>query len=574
MNARPRRFPRFFLAALVLVGVTALVVGPGGDFPLHDDWVHRHEVDVLYREHRYEGAPIITSTLVAQALWGTLFAEVFGLDYLTLRLATLVLAVLGTWAAARCATEAGLTAGMAVTIAALFWFTPLVTPLAFTFMTDVPFACVLVLGAFCALRSLRTLEEQDAAAAIALFWVAFFIRQHGVVLLGAYLATLVVAGLGGTRFPRAFLLAAAAMTLAGAGAAAGWLALRPGNPEQAAWLGHVAAWLTTSKVKVAIRYLVVVLANMGLFATPLLGLRLAQLMRGEERWGAGRWLLVALVFALGVTALYRSGGPLPLGHDVLHDLGLGWRTLTSDENRYLSPAPLGLGAAGWWVLTAIGLAGGAIGVVDALGAVARVRIARFATAAARQQAFLFLWCGLFVASLLPFLPRTADRYMIPALLPAWLLAAGAIAPLAGARRWAPALVPLAVLAAFSTAATQDYLAWNRARWQALGELFAAGASPNEIDGGFEFNGVFTRETYRRQHGRPDDRRIGERGFWVVADRYAISFAPRRGFEEIGRYPYFTLLGMTERELLVLERTGPVPPNPPREEPEDYDARPL
>ena len=40
-------------------------------------------------------------------------------------------------------------------------------------------------------------------------------------------------------------------------------------------------------------------------------------------------------------------------------------------------------------------------------------------------------------------------------------------------------------------ATHDYLSWNRVRWQALHNLMQEPQiSPNDIDGGFEFNGWY------------------------------------------------------------------------------------
>ena len=44
---------------------------------------------------------------------------------------------------------------------------------------------------------------------------------------------------------------------------------------------------------------------------------------------------------------------------------------------------------------------------------------------------------------------------------------------------------------FSVASTDDYFAWNRARWQALTYLLdEVRVSPMEVCGGFEFNGWY------------------------------------------------------------------------------------
>ena len=54
-----------------------------------------------------------------------------------------------------------------------------------------------------------------------------------------------------------------------------------------------------------------------------------------------------------------------------------------------------------------------------------------------------------------------------------------------------ALVLLAIYALFSVAATHDYLAWNRVRWNALQELTREAKVPfDRIQGGFEFYGWY------------------------------------------------------------------------------------
>ena len=54
-----------------------------------------------------------------------------------------------------------------------------------------------------------------------------------------------------------------------------------------------------------------------------------------------------------------------------------------------------------------------------------------------------------------------------------------------------ALVLLAIYALFSVAATHDYLAWNRIRWNALQELIREAKIPfDRIQGGFEFYGWY------------------------------------------------------------------------------------
>src|SRR5207244_2202629 len=76
---------------------------------------------------------------------------------------------------------------------------------------------------------------------------------------------------------------------------------------------------------------------------------------------------------------------------------------------------------------------------------------------------------------------------VPFVIALWALAWPRTAPAARSQRLAAATV-LAAVIGLSAAATRDYFSWNRARWDMLRVAEALGATPDEIDGGFEYNG--------------------------------------------------------------------------------------
>ena len=99
------------------------------------------------------------------------------------------------------------------------------------------------------------------------------------------------------------------------------------------------------------------------------------------------------------------------------------------------------------------------------------------------------------------------------------------------------------------------MAWNRARWEDIRYLRHDLNVPDwQIDGGLQYNVLFTRETHWRLYGyRPYDG--GAKGWWIVDDTYALSFHPRPGMRVMRRIPYYSWLGMEERAMLVLTRRG-------------------
>ena len=119
----------------------------------------------------------------------------------------------------------------------------------------------------------------------------------------------------------------------------------------------------------------------------------------------------------------------------------------------------------------------------------------------------------------------------------------------------------AAVGLFAIAALQDYMTWNRARWDAAESLIQEPRiTPNQVDGGFEFNGLYTSDMALAKAGT-EGLVTRARNWWVVDDKYAISFLPRDGYRTLYERYYFTWLGMRNEKLLVLERIQPSPPKP-------------
>jgi hypothetical protein len=102
-------------------------------------------------------------------------------------------------------------------------------------------------------------------------------------------------------------------------------------------------------------------------------------------------------------------------------------------------------------------------------------------------------------------------------------------------------------AGFSVAATRDYLEWNRMRWQASNTLMTdKKITPAEIDGGYEFNGLYLYDPGYVQ-------KKGKSWWWVVGDQYVIASGPLTGYSELKRYPFKRWLLQSEDQVLVLRK---------------------
>lgn len=134
-----------------------------------------------------------------------------------------------------------------------------------------------------------------------------------------------------------------------------------------------------------------------------------------------------------------------------------------------------------------------VGVLAAFGFAALCRTALVAarTIVARRHdapQIVFL-ITLVAAYLAPFvLTDFIDRYCV-FVLPFVLALIGIVEPAASSSlRRRTAMLVLVVAFAVEAAATHDYFAWNRARWDAIRDAEARGATASTLDGGFEYNG--------------------------------------------------------------------------------------
>jgi hypothetical protein len=525
------------LVATVLgaIGV-AWLVGVRGDFPLSDDWSYAFAVRSMCGTGLLQMLPWTGASLVLQAGYGAALCRTFGFSFEVLRLSTVVLAASGAGAFVLLQRALGLRGGALLLGTLLFALNPLFVNLAFTFMTDVPFvvaatwagyAYALGLGE----RSARRVFLGSLAAS-----AAFLIRQHGifVALAGAATALLDRERPLGPRLR----LAATALVL----------------PALTFVLFHL--WLFdvqgvpsgyTNKLSEAHRVTAVGLVNcafrgleyLGLFVAPL---ALALPLRGPLRRGA---LAATALLAALAGALYLREGTLMFSlTNVLYDLGLG--PLSLRDTLFLGEPPT-VHVGRWLQIPLTAVAVGAGGVMAAAWAAAVLR------PRSPGHAFVALAALFLFASSLLHTRYYFDRYLL-AVVPFLVATLAASDRL---RRLPLAVALACVLGWYAVAGTHDYLAWNRARWDALDRLTITGTPATAIDGGMEFNAWLLAPTLNRwpsdedvRPGQPDDRHSW---WWVVDDRYVVAFRPLRGYHVREELPFTRWLVPAFDRLFLLER---------------------
>ena len=539
------RSPELFVAIVALL--LAFAVDPRGNFPLNDDWAYAHSVQWLLGEHRIRLSDWIAMNLLPQTLAGGVFTAVAGFSFDALRLLTQVVSVAVAAMTARWFLAVGLAPRDAVLATLTVLAVPCWLPLADSYMTDLYGMFFAIPAATLFIRALRVPSPSSIAGGTLLAVAGVLQRQVVLVVpvafMVAWLATL------GRRRPAHFWWGVLPALAAFGAALLYWLYLTrgPGVPAAQKWLqGRVVAAIVKTMENEGGWYRGWVVANalsivayLGLFAAPFV------LWRGwpanvRVRWGIG--ILAALVLAtIAITGFW----PPWRAEQVIDAAGIGPFVLYDAQPRGLAPLDRG---TGWLWHFAGALAAFGIASLCRTGLAATRAIAADIAAGEGQRVFL---AALIAAYLAPFiLTDYFDRYLLfvlPFVLALAALAepgdAGRIARMAG-------LLALCAELVLGVMATHDYFAWNRARWDAIHAAETLGATPANLDGGFEYNGFY-------RFGLPPRTPRADRSWWWVDDdRFVVTFGPVRGYSERGRFPVERWLPRTPPVVLLLERIRP------------------
>jgi hypothetical protein len=532
----------------------ALLANPTGEFPLNDDWSYSRSVHTLLSQGRLELTGFTAMPLLAQVLWGAMFCLPFGFSFMALRVSVWVLGLAGLAATYVLLRALSAPRGLILLAVLLLGVNPLYFALSLTFMTDVPFIALSVASLCYLSHGMQTGARLSLGIGFLLALLALLIRQLALaILIGFCLAY--VAGHGVNRKT---LILGSLPTVSALGVLGAYQLLlrlttglprlynRPYDPILESSPLNVFAIAAELLKRTGIE-----LVYLGVFLLPLC------VVVAATRWkhattrrrllGAGSGLAVFLV---GTGWLLANAELMPLSGNVLYDVGVGPPLL---RDTYVLALPhLPRAPQYFWLGVTAGGGVGAILLVYLALTTVRTLAWRPATVAVRRETIPIilatsagsLYFGL--ATVTGFL----DRYLI------WMVPLGMVCVVAAARReWMAyrwmSHVCLGLVAGyglFSVAATHDYFAWNRARWQALTYLDSVGVSSTEVDGGFEFNGWYDYDPNYRE-------RAGVSWWWVLGDQYVVSFGPLKGYSETQRFGYDRWLPSGQGEVMIL-RKGP------------------
>ena len=537
---------RSLVALLALNLAIVAIVQPRGDFPLNDDWAYAHSVQWLLTEGRVRLSHWIAMNLLPQTLAGGLVTALFGFSFETLRHLTQAVALATSLAAYGWFRNARLEPldALVATVAVISF--PAWPILANSYMTDL-YALLLALPA--AALFLRALERPSArllAAATLLAAAGMLQRQVVLALPVAFM----VAWLWGERRWTARVVATGLAPVAAVVAAElayqAYLVHGPGLPE-AQQAAHGRVLPTFLKIFTndegkggrALVNLVTLCGYLGLFSFGWALWRGAEAMTGRTRVAivAGGAALAGLALALVWLPPYRM-------NMVLDAAGIGPFTL---YDAYTHGTSLDRAPGIFWRVAGVAAAFGLAALV-ALACANAAMLWRERRNAPRGRVFL---AALVVAYLFPFVVvEYYDRYLLfvlPFLFALWELTWPSTRSAPSRPRRAVAIAWILAAVGLSAAATHDYFAWNRARWDAIRAAEKMGATRDTLDGGFEYNG------FHGSDGRIREPPAGKSWWWVKDDEYVVAFIVAPGYEEVAAFPVRRWFERTPAVVRLLRR---------------------
>lgn len=541
---------------LLIIGVVWIVMAalanPLGDFPLNDDWVYGLAVKSVLETGYYQFPSPSSANVGPQVYWGALFCLPFGFSFTALRFSSLALGLIGVLALYGLIRALGGKPQIALLGALTLSVNPLYFGLAHSFMTDVPFISLVMLALFFLVRGFQRDSRFYLAIGLVFAFAAILVRQLGLIVLLAFAFAYPIKN--GFRFANI----AKVITLVIAGALLHiayqyWL-VNTGRTPLLSVHSDIHT-LRLPSLPIVSKQLIVTFIYVGFFVLPFVAAFSLSQPKGitYERL-KNIWIGV---FALAISILgvfWWKAGVMPLGENILVESGLGPLTLRDTYNLKLNFPIISPSVAIFWR---------GITVLSALAACA----ALYYVGIASHQAYigfkqsrsstwqypLFAVTGTaYLAILLAVSGRFTlfDRYLL-LFLPIVVLIIAAVKfekqPQVRATRVVFSISLLILYAGFSVAATHDYLAWNRTRWIALHDLMdKQKVQPNQIDGGYEFNGWFLYDAKYKKDPKKS-------WWWVDDDEYAITSGPLPGYSEMQRYPFRRWLLQSEFNIYVLRK---------------------
>lgn len=172
----------YFITLLVCFFSAEIFIGPWGNFPLNDDWAYAKAVMNLFEKHEINFGSFPSMTLFTHIIWGAIFTCFTGVNFVMLRISSIVSALIGMWILNKMVEEITESKKLAFVACFATLFNPMYFNLTNTFMTDVNFLTLWMLSSYLAYKTFTTKKTSYRMGFLISSVALVLIRQYGIIL--------------------------------------------------------------------------------------------------------------------------------------------------------------------------------------------------------------------------------------------------------------------------------------------------------------------------------------------------------------------------------------------------------
>ncbi len=534
------------LLLFLLFAIAVLIVNPIGNFPLDDDFAYAQTVK-NFLEGKFIIHSWISATVIFQTIVGVIFSLPFGFSFTALRFSSILFAYIGAVAFYLLLRELGIDSKKSFIGALILLFNPLYFSKAFNFHSDMHFMAVMLLSVLFYLKAVRRKNDIQLLALGSLFAIfAILTRQNGTLIPFAAFIYMWLSRKKTPFKPVHFLVVAIIPFIASVLYGYWFYFVHPLTESSSLMTQYNMETLKELVTRLIPFRLFSIFIYIGLLCLPLsfFTIRKLDIFLSKNKWQDNAIFVLLLGGAIsGIVFMAANYGKILFYMPtMIHSHGLGPAYLQGIKAPEFNSSIL--------MFLAV------FSAISAAIIFTRMKTELWNKASRLKMdepEFLVYWVGFFQLLFLMVVLAVFDRYLLPLFAPViafLLLRSGNFFS------YKSAAVLVAMMALFSVAATQDYMAWNRAKNSAIDDLMAQGIPADMVDGGFEHAAWHFHDYSKANPGiskaKPYDPGWIKDYFPVIDSRYAVSFSQLENYRMIKEYNYFSLLTGTQK-IYVLER---------------------
>jgi 4-amino-4-deoxy-L-arabinose transferase-like glycosyltransferase len=523
------------LILLIIWGFGIFFIHPIGNFPLNDDWVYAIATKHFYEKNEFYPIPWNATALLSNVIWGWGFVKLFGFSFESLRFSSLIASLIGSWGTYYLLLNLSKSKIISFLGALALLCNPIFFGLSYTFMTDIFCLAAIIMSLIFFIKSLKEkYKALNLFAATFFSIVATLSRQTSLIIPLAFFLTFIISSSKEKATNQIFLWCipfvislVSFVLLELVLKANGHLPLMSLNG-----LTYFSDFFF-NPLKVLSHFprrALPMLFYTGLFSLPILILiNWREVKINKKKFG-----IILIIFAL-----LNGLRLMPTAKNIISDYGMG--PITIKDVYFLNiNKPQEISSVFWFFVTIISLIGASL-IAYLIPKIFK-RTTKLESTKKKIVIFLLLILfGYFTFFLIfPFW----DRYFLIFLPILWPIVY--LIFLNKKIQTKKILISISLIILFlfySVITTKDYFKFNSVRWDMLNDLVHnKKINTNEIDGGYEFNGLYNYSIT-----------LDPSNWWVINDKYTISFGPIDGYHIYKKIEYAHILPKYIQTLYLLEK---------------------